>query len=509
MTTSALKRRSFLQGSLLAAAVIGSTPAVAAEAAKPKFDESFDVIVVGSGIAGTMAALSAADKGANVLMIEKMSRLGGTSRISGLNFACVGSPAQKAKGVKDTPEQLASDMYKVSGNMGDYEKALEMAKNTARAEAFMTQRGVKWDGRLLKLGGHSQPRVLVSEGDGAGLLNALWTYMKGLKNVTVRTHVKADEVLFNDKGVAVGVKVREKYFFDTPETDDNENKTGVEKRIEAKKGVIFATGGYARDKAFRSSEVPFLAGVATTTNPGATAGALKILVNAGAQPMHLSLFRFAYPLPTEDMIWGMMVDPATGRRFINEGLTRNALAQAVLLKRLQNGDKKPFIIYDEKSLGKFHNLNRVQRSLNGLNGIDGTMVKYDNPSELCKAFGADPKVVEDELVKYNAMITEGKDAQFDKPLERSGRKVEALDLKGPLFAMVINPRLNYTPGGIRTDLQGRAIALKDGKPIEGLYVVGEASGGLHGQERMTGCSMPECAVFGMIAGESAAQRKSI
>ncbi len=70
MTTSALKRRSFLQGSLLAAAVIGSTPAVAAEAAKPKFDESFDVIVVGSGIAGTMAALSAADKGANVLMIE-------------------------------------------------------------------------------------------------------------------------------------------------------------------------------------------------------------------------------------------------------------------------------------------------------------------------------------------------------------------------------------------------------------------------------------------------------
>ena len=45
MTTSALKRRSFLQGSLLAAAVIGPTPAVAAEAAKPKFDESFDVIL--------------------------------------------------------------------------------------------------------------------------------------------------------------------------------------------------------------------------------------------------------------------------------------------------------------------------------------------------------------------------------------------------------------------------------------------------------------------------------
>ena len=74
MTTSALKRRSFLQGSLLAAAVIGSAPVAAAEAAKPKFDESFDVIVVGSGIAGTMAALSAADKGANVLMIDEPPR---------------------------------------------------------------------------------------------------------------------------------------------------------------------------------------------------------------------------------------------------------------------------------------------------------------------------------------------------------------------------------------------------------------------------------------------------
>ena len=504
--TSSLCRRKFLQTAAAAAAAAVSAGGAQAQD-KPSFDETFDIIVVGSGIAGAMAALSAAEQGAKVLMIEKMSRLGGTSRISGLNFACVGSPAQKAKGIQDSPEQLASDMYKVSGSMGDYEKALEMAKNTARAEAFMTARGVKWDGRLLKLGGHSQPRVLISEGDGAGLLNALWKYMEGLKNVTVRVHCKADEVLFDDKKAVAGLKVRENYYFDTPESDDLTNRTGVEKKIRANQGVIFATGGYARDKAFRSAEVPFLAGVATTTNPSATSGALKILVKAGAQPMHLSLFRFAYPLPTEDMIWGVMIDPATSRRFLNEGLTRNALAQSVLLRRMTNGDKKPFIIYDEKALGKFHNLNRVQRSLNGLNGIDGTMYKYDSLKDLCAAYGADPKVVADELEKYNKLIAAGKDSDFDKQMERSGRKVQTLDLSGPLYAMVINPRLNYTPGGIRTDLRGRAIALADGKPIEGLYVVGEASGGLHGQERMTACSMPECCVFAMLAAENAAQRK--
>jgi len=45
------------------------------------------------------------------------------------------------------------------------------------------------------------------------------------------------------------------------------------------------------------------------------------------------------------MIWGMMVDPATGRRFINEGLTRNALAQAVV-----EFTQRLFVINDERFL---------------------------------------------------------------------------------------------------------------------------------------------------------------
>jgi len=469
-----------------------------------KFDSVYDVIVVGSGVAGTIATISAAEKGASVLLIEKMSRLGGTSRISGLNFACVNSPAQKAKGIQDSPEKLATDMFKVSGGMGNYQMALEMARNTARVEKFLTDHGVQWDGRLLKLGGHSVPRVLISKGDGAGLLGALWQRMESLKNVKVLLHTKADEIIINEKGEAVGVQAREGYFFDTPETDDLLNKTGTSKRFGARQGVIFATGGYARDKNFRSIEVPFLAGVATTTNPGATSGSLKSLIRAGAQSVHTSLFRFAYPLPTEDMIWGVMIDPATGERFMSEGSTRNTLAMGVLNQRLKNGDKKPFMIYDEKALAKFHNLNRVQRSLNGLNGVDGTMYKFDSLAELCRHYGAEESKVCASLSEYNQLIKNGKDSVFDKPLERSGRQVEPIDEKGPFYAIVISPRLNYTPGGVRTDTKGRALRLADGQPIPGLYVVGEAAGGLHGQERMTACSMPDCSVFGLIAAEHAA-----
>ena len=499
MNTS--RRKLLLTSFSGAALALTAAQARASHSSPQTFDKVYDVIVVGSGVAGTIAAIAAAEKGSKVLLIEKMNRLGGTSRFSGLNFACVGSQLQKEKGVKDSPELLANDMFKVSNGLGNYELALNMAQNTARVEKFLTDRGVVWDGRLLKLGGHSVPRCLVSVGDGAGLMEKLWTHMKGLPNLDVLTSTKAEEVLFNDQGRVNGLVVKTDYKFNPADSDDDlNNHTGSTLKIKALQGVVFATGGYARDRAFRSIDVPFLKNVSTTTSQGATAGALKTLVKAGARPMHLTLYRFAYPLPTEDMIWGILIDPATSQRFMSEGESRNTLAEATLSLRLKNGDKKPFMVYDEKGLGKFHNMNRVGRSLNGLNGIDGTMYKFNSIEELAKHYGADPKVLKSTLEKYNQELVKGED-QFHKPMERSGRKVEPIDLAGPFYGIVISPRLNYTPGGIRTNKNAQALSMATGEPIPGLYVCGEAAGGLHGAERMTACSMPDCSVYGLIAGE--------
>lgn len=502
-------RRRFMSGAAVMGGALlgaGSVAAKPASTPSPKWDETVDVIVVGSGVAGSVAAITAAEAGSQTLMLEKMARLGGTSRFSGLNFSCVGSPQQKAKGIEDRPEWLANDMAKVSGDLGDYALALNMARTTARVERFLSERGVKWDGRLLKLGGHSVPRVLIPEGDGAGLLAALQKHMAGLKALSVRTQVKVDEIVLDDKGRAVGVKVRERYFFNADASnDDIENQGGVVRSIRARQGIVFATGGFARDKAFRSAEVPFLAGVATTTNPGATAGALKTLVRAGGHAVHGSLFRFAYPLPTEDMVWGALIDPATGKRFTSEGQSRNVLGQAVLARKLVNGNRTPFMVYDEAGLARFHNLARVQRSLNGLNGIDGTMYKFASIEELAAHFNTDAAALKKTIADYNAAIAQGKDAEFDKPLERSGRKVVPLAENGPFYGTPVSPRLNYTPGGIRINERAQALRLVDGQPIPGLYVAGEAAGGMHGQERMTACSMPDCSSYGLIAGENVAR----
>ena len=110
-----LTRRNFLRYGAAAAAVpvLSSFASNAyAEENNIVFSEEYDVIVVGSGIAGTTAAIRAAELGNTVLVIEKMPIFGGTSLVSGLNFSCVNSPFQEKLGIKDKPEYYADDMAK-------------------------------------------------------------------------------------------------------------------------------------------------------------------------------------------------------------------------------------------------------------------------------------------------------------------------------------------------------------------------------------------------------------
>lgn len=503
-------RRAFLGRSAVAglALTTGATTAVAASSkssAAPAFDETYDIIIVGSGVSGSMAALVAAQKGAKTLLIEKLNRLGGTSRYSGLDFACVGSEAQKAAGITDSAEEMVADMSKVAGNLNDIERALNIARNTARAQKIMLEAGVKWK-NLLKLGGHSKQRCLIAEGGGSGILRSIWANYEKYPNLTVMPATKLDELILNDKKEVIGVAARKNYLFNMSlHSDDRENKSGTPVRFGARQAVIMATGGYSRDKEFMKSEVPFLEHTANSSSEGATSGALKSMMRIGARPVQLSLYRFSFALPTEDLIWGVAINPANGRRYASEALGRNPISRASLEVSAANGGKLPFIIYDEKSLAKFHNLSRVAKSLNGLNGRNGTLYKFDSIEELARYFGADPKKVAETVKHYNEMIAKGKDEEFGKPLTRSDRAVEPIAAKGPYYGALMSPRWDYCPGGILTDLHARALRLDDDKPVVGLYVTGEAAGGIHGAERLTACSMPDCVVTGMLAAEDAAK----
>lgn len=194
------------------------------------------------------------------------------------------------------------------------------------------------------------------------------------------------------------------------------------------------------------------------------------MMRAGARGVQLGLYRFSFALPTEDLIWGICIDPATGKRYAAESLSRNPIALASVRVRAEGG-KMPFIIYDEKGIGKFRNIARAAKSLAGLNGRNGTMVKFNTLDELVKHFGADPAEVRKTIDAYNKMVAEGVDTVFAKELERSGRRVEPISAKGPYYGALMSARWDDCPGGI------------------------------HGAERLTACSMPDCCVTGMIAAE--------
>jgi len=498
------ERRKFLAtAAFTATGLIAASQAVAAPI-PDAWDETFDVVVVGTGLAGMCAGITAAEKGAKTVILDKMARLGGTSLISGLNFACVGGDLQRDAGVEDRPEWLAKDMTAVSSGPGDPELALVMAQGTARLFHFLSDRGVKWDGQLKKLGGHSAARVVWPIDGGTGVLFPLYEHAEKLSNCEIRKQVKVDDIVLDGNGRAIGLKVREEYRFDYDvHNDDVENTRGRVRHYRARKGVVFATGGYSRDTDFRVAEAPSMRGIATTTYAGALAGALKSMIRVGAHPIHMTLFRFAYPIPTEDLIWGAIIDPASGKRFTNEGSNRLEIGEAVLETKRTNGQRTPFIVYDAPALEKFHDKQRLDLSLHDLNGIDGTMLEFKSLEDIAAHYKVVPAALAETIARYNQQVASGADKDFEKPLERSGRRVGPLE-KVPFFAMPVNPRLNYTQGGARINDKAQVLRIADAKPIPGLYCAGEASGGLHGVERLTACSMPDCGVFGLIAGDNVA-----
>ena len=111
-------RREVLKGLALgsAAAVGAGLPAVSAAQGKKKikWEMQADIVIVGSGIAGTAAALGAASKGASVIMLEKMPFKGGTTAKSGGVFWIPNNPWLQSEGIKDERKDAMRYMVRLA-----------------------------------------------------------------------------------------------------------------------------------------------------------------------------------------------------------------------------------------------------------------------------------------------------------------------------------------------------------------------------------------------------------
>jgi NADPH-dependent 2,4-dienoyl-CoA reductase/sulfur reductase-like enzyme len=110
-SNATIDRRGFLTSGVAAgaaAAMVAAQPAAAAESIA--WDHEVDVVVIGAGAGGLVAAIAAREKGASVLTVEKNFDIGGRAMMSfGGLYIGGGNRLQQAKGVEDSPDLVFAD----------------------------------------------------------------------------------------------------------------------------------------------------------------------------------------------------------------------------------------------------------------------------------------------------------------------------------------------------------------------------------------------------------------
>ena len=466
-----------------------------------KWHEAADVVVIGSGFAGLAAAIEAGNAGASVIILEKMRGRGGNSVISDGLVAAAGSVQQMEQGIEDTPQDMFDDMLKAGLGLNHPDLVqLLVEKSAGTLQWTIEELGVQYKQQVSQLGGHSRPRShTTSTQSGSVIIRQMLAKIKA-QGITVRSRVYFEKFIQGTNGSIIGVKIRNGYQF--PEAN-----SGDVKFIKAAKAVVLASGGFANDVAFRSIQDPRLDREIDTTNKRATTGeALKEALRIGAAPVHLSCIQLGpWASPDEQMYgfgplfasyiampYGIMVDPATGKRFVNELADRKIRADAIL-----NLGKPCIGIAD--SQGVHVSGQKID------NCLKRKVVKnFENLTQLARNYGIPEKALQQTVEEYNTYVVQKRDKAFEKPILEGALPL----LQAPFYGIRMWPKVHHTMGGIRINTHAQVINL-DGNPIEGLFAAGEVTGGIHGACRLGSCAITDCLVFGRIAGKNAASSLKI
>lgn len=506
------RREALKLGALgVGAGVLGASNLMAMplDAKDVKFDEEYDVVIIGSGFGALAAGITSAERGLKVLLVEKMGRLGGNSVINGGIFAVPNNEVQKKEGIKDSNELFLKDCLK-AGLQINHAELLEVIANRAKDVFALTVKcGAKYVEKLSHAGGHSVPRTYqTANGSGSGIVLPMIEYIEKNPNVLIKKRTKFDDFVLDDDGKVVGISAREGYKFDSKlEDDDRENKSGERKFFKAKKGVILASGGFCRDIFFRQLQDPRLGkDVDSTNHPGATAGGLIAALNIGACPVQVSWLQYGpWACPDEtgfgvgsmfnvngSFRYGISVDPRTGKRYMNELADRKIRTDAMFKVIDAKKDIYPINFCDSQCIPSLLPAH-FEKPLKA-----GILKEFKTLDELAAHYKIPADELKKTVEKYNAGVKAGKD-EFGKPVETTG----GIDIsKPPFYAERGVPKLHHTMGGVKINTKAQVISINTKKPIPGLYAAGEVTGGTHGASRLGSVAILDCLTFGMIAGEN-------
>lgn len=445
----------------------------------------WDVIVVGAGGAGLSAAVSAAEAGAKVLLLEKMPHIGGNTRISGGFYACVDLVRQKRQGIEDSEQLFLSQMLESGGGHANPKLAAILVHNATPALKWLEKLGMRFQPTVSEAYGSRWPRShkpLMPNGE--GYIRTLSTAAVKL-GVIIKTSTPVTTLLTDNDGRVCGVQIAE---------------NNIRKNIFSKRGVIVASGGFGANPAMIARYAPQFSGLTTNNMPGSTGEMLLAAQKAGAELVDMEDVLCNPGLPPGRVMrarFHMLVDQfilvdQTGRRFIREDASRAAVTRAILALP----GKVAYTIIDSKGMKNLSILMQKEAVLAVESGDAWTADTIEDLARLMKLPAANLQAAIDD---YNTGMKTGQD-----PLGKVAPRGDFSLDHPPYWACFAGMSIHYTMGGIRINELAQAMRA-DGRPVAGLWAAGEATGGIHGKERLGGNGINDAVVFGRIAGQQAAR----
>jgi len=473
------------------------------------------MIVVGSGVAGLSAAVTAAELGQAVIVVERAEEgeHGGNTRYTEAYLRMKsldevaddfeGHLAENAGGYVDPTfiQEAVRDSADWSALMRsasliDPELIGAFSEAAGPTLRWMSEQGVKFDFLPTAFLTTTTTRLL-PVGGGLAIIEALTARAKDLGARFLFEHT-AHSLVTGEMGEVSGLIAR--------------NRAGARVELSGK-AVVLASGGFQGNAEMQTR---YLGPQSINLRPVARGGyynkgeGIRMALDIGAAPNGDFGSYHAEPIDPRSGVaepavftfpYGILVNKA-GKRFTDEApATVDACYEQVTRQIYQQADGIAYLILD----AKIEDVPYWQRSLRS----DQRPLRADTIAELAKLCDIDPAIV-DTVETFNAACVEG---EF-KPLEIDGLSTRGLSPRksnwaraidtAPFLAIPVMSANVFTFGGLKVDANGQVLD-HDGVPIGGLFAAGETMG-LYFRNYTGSTSVLRGAVFGRLAAQHVAAR---
>lgn len=466
--------------------------------------KEFDVVVVGAGAAGVPAALSAAEAGAKVALIQKEA--------TAISQGNTGSGIDLTKSDPADVQNLVSVLIE-EGQHRTKRELLELwAQHGGEAVKWVIERSAESGGPIIDQGSQQQAATIAKN----GWTMEFVTSFAGPKPLTAGDAMRALAETAEKEGVEI--------FYSTPAEQlvkDGDAVTGVIAKgsngyiqFNASKGVIIATGDYQNDEEMSSYYLPDLANF-TRKQMNKTGDGHKMVIWAGGamEPInHTKMLHDFDAGPASMCDMPFLAVKNNGARFVNEvvemSLLNNYLrsaedqgwySQVFDANYMEQAADWPGKLYSPEELALYMPEEDADRD-----GVFKDLIrtfKADTLEELAEKLEiTDTAAFVATVERYNELVASGADEDFGKP----SQYLKPIDTP-PYYGIHRWLRVSALCSGVQVDENHQCLNT-EGSPIAGLYAIGNCSGEFYGgvdyPMTIPGLSLGRCYTEGYLVGRT-------